>query len=169
MYCTGDNENGVDLYIVDTGIRSTHDEFYPGQVVHELGDGYARYDPLGYVASHGTHVAGTAGGKNFGVSKNLTIYDYRVCIYSEYSVPWGSSDTPCYWNLILTGLHMIRDRLRNNNRRGVINLSLGGSRAYFSELYDWYFTQIVKYGGIVTLAAGNSYLDSSQRYNDLAF
>ena len=159
-YTTGNNENGVDLYIVDTGIRDTHDEFFSGQVIHELGDGYSRYDPFGYVASHGTHVAGTAGGINYGVSKYLTIYDYRVCIYSEYSVPSSSIDTPCYYNLILTGLHMIRDKLRDNNRRGVINLSLGGSRSYFGYLYEWYFTEIIKYGGIVTVAAGNNNVDA---------
>ena len=97
-----DNDNGVDLYIVDSGIRSTHNEFYAGQVIHELGDGYARYDALGYVASHGTHVAGSAGGINYGVSKNLTIYDYTVCIYSKYSVPSSSRDISCPYNSIMT-------------------------------------------------------------------
>ena len=122
--------------------------------MHELGDGHAEYTPFGYVASHGTHVAGTAGGKNYGVSKNLTIYDYRVCIYSEYSTPSSSSDTPCYTNLILTALDMIETKLSNNKRRGVVNLSLGGARSFYDYMFEYYFVKIIKYGGIVTVAAG---------------
>ena len=49
---------------------------------------------------------------------------------------------------------------QNGNRRGVINLSLGGSRSYFSYIYEHYFQEIIKYGGIVTVAAGNSYSDA---------
>ena len=101
IFCenTGDNDNGVDLYIIDTGIRASHNEFKSGQIIHELGDGHAEYIPLGYISSHGTHVAGIASGINYGVSKNITIYDYRVCVYSEYSTPSSVSDTPCYTNL----------------------------------------------------------------------
>ena len=102
------------------------------------------------------------GGKNYGVSKNLTIYDYRVCQYSEYSTPSSESDTICYSNLILIALHMIADKLESlPNRRGVVNLSLGGGRAFFGELLiDHYFNQMIKSGGIVTLSAGNSDDDS---------
>ena len=151
-----DNDNGVDLYIVDSGIRASHDEFFDGQVIHELGDGYARYSSHNYAGSHGTHVAGIAGGKNYGVSKNLTIYDYRVCIYNEYSTPSNKYDLVCYTNLIFTALDMISTKLATNNRRGVINLSLSGSRSFFSDLFEHYFQQIIEYGGIVTVSAGNN-------------
>ena len=50
---------------------------------------------------------------------------------------------------------MIETKLANNKRRGVVNLSFGGTRSFFSYLYEYYFNQIVKYGGIVTVAAGN--------------
>ena len=78
-----------------------------------------------------------------------------MCIYSEYSIPSSIGDTRCYTNLILTALDMIEQKLSKNNRRGVINLSLGGKRSFFSYLYEYYFNQIIQHGGVVTVAAGN--------------
>ena len=153
-------DNGVDLYIVDSGVRETHEQFVNNDVIHMLGDGYAYYADSNYYGSHGTHVAGTAGGKDYGVSKNLTIYDYRVCEYP--SDPDDSSDYPCYTNLLLSALQNITYKLMETNatRRGVINLSLGGTRSFFSYMYEYYFDLIIEFGGIPVVAAGNSYIDA---------
>src|ERR1035437_6689472 len=67
---------GVHVYIVDTGIRSTHIQF-GGRVVFDadfVGDGQNGNDCNG----HGTHVAGLVGGATYGVAKNVTIHNVRV-------------------------------------------------------------------------------------------
>ena len=51
-------------------------------------------------------------------------------------------------------------RLSGNDRRGVLNLSLGGGKGFFSYFYDYYFGLIRANGGIAVVAAGNSYDDS---------
>jgi subtilisin family serine protease len=67
---------GVIAYIVDTGIRYTHQEFggraTPG--FDAFNDGQNGNDCQG----HGTHVAGTVGGAKFGVAKQVQLVAVRV-------------------------------------------------------------------------------------------
>jgi subtilisin family serine protease len=66
---------GVRIYIVDTGIRVTHQDF-GGRAVQgvDLVDGGPADDCHG----HGSHVAGTAGGVTSGVAKGATLVAVRV-------------------------------------------------------------------------------------------
>jgi subtilisin family serine protease len=67
---------GVRVYIVDTGIRTTHAEF-EGRAIGgftAINDGYGTGDCYG----HGTHVAGTVGGKTSGVAKRAQLISVRV-------------------------------------------------------------------------------------------
>ena len=50
---------------------------------------------------------------------------------------------------------MILKRLAGNDRRGVINMSLGGSFDFSDFIYDYFIEEIVRNGGIVVVAAGN--------------
>ena len=75
---------GVDIYIVDTGIRMDHEEF-GGRAslgVDYIDDGRNGGDCQG----HGTHVAGNAGGATFGVAKGANLISVRVadCSASGY-------------------------------------------------------------------------------------
>ncbi|NOT61603.1 MAG: S8 family serine peptidase [Acidobacteria bacterium] len=67
---------GVRVYVIDTGIRFTHQDFggraFQGTDV--VGDGQNGND----CAGHGTHVAGTIGGTAYGVAKNVSLYSVRV-------------------------------------------------------------------------------------------
>lgn len=68
---TGD---GAHVYIIDTGIRITHQEFggRANVVFDAVNDGQT--DCHG----HGTHVAGTVGGATVGVAKNVSLHSARV-------------------------------------------------------------------------------------------
>ncbi|MGQ0714854.1 MAG: S8 family serine peptidase [Gemmatimonadaceae bacterium] len=66
--------SGVTVYIIDTGIRTTHQELG--------GRASVGFDALGGNGQdchgHGTHVAGTAGGTTYGVAKSVTLIAVRV-------------------------------------------------------------------------------------------
>jgi cerevisin len=64
---------GVDIYVVDTGVRTTHAVFQ--------GRGSQGFTATGSATDgdgHGTHVAGTAGGAKFGVASGANIIAVKV-------------------------------------------------------------------------------------------
>lgn len=66
---------GVHAYILDSGIRTTHQQF-GGRAVHgyDAVDGTRTDDCNG----HGTHVAGILGGASYGVAKGVELVSVRV-------------------------------------------------------------------------------------------
>ncbi|HEY0242316.1 MAG TPA: S8 family serine peptidase [Gemmatimonadaceae bacterium] len=81
---------GVNVYIIDTGIRYSHREFegraVPGwdAFAADPTDPLLGYDGSGDCDGHGTHVAGTVGGKTFGVAKKVKLVGVRVLNCAGY-------------------------------------------------------------------------------------
>lgn len=65
---------GVDVYVLDTGIQTTHTEFGGRAVWGHAAFGLAKNDKHG----HGTHVAGIVGSSQFGVAKKSKIIAVKV-------------------------------------------------------------------------------------------
>ena len=81
-YTYANNGAGVNIYILDTGIRLTHTQFggraqyVPGGTNGDfVGDGRGNASDC---HGHGTHVAGTAAGSTYGVAKGASIWAARV-------------------------------------------------------------------------------------------
>lgn len=133
---------GVNVYIVDTGIRSTHSEFVnrvlPGY--SSILDGNGSNDCNG----HGTHVAGTIGGTNYGVAKGVNIIPVRVLDCNGS----GSSSS------VVSGLNWIA---KNKKGAAVVNMSLGGSP---SSTIDRAVNNLLKTNVMVVVAAGNNNADA---------
>ncbi|XP_070545650.1 extracellular serine proteinase-like [Ptychodera flava] len=77
--------HGVKIFVVDTGILFSHNEFEgrASNFVDLLNDGKEGEDCHG----HGTHCAGTIGGKTVGVAPGVTLFGCRVldCNAEGYS------------------------------------------------------------------------------------
>ncbi|HEU4535598.1 MAG TPA: S8 family serine peptidase, partial [Polyangiaceae bacterium] len=72
----GCNGSGIHVYVVDTGLNAAHNEFTGrvGNNFDSVGDGQNGNDCNG----HGSHVASTALGTQFGMAKQATIHASRV-------------------------------------------------------------------------------------------
>jgi subtilisin family serine protease len=138
---------GVDVYIIDTGIRLTSADLR-GRVrsgVDEV-DGGTADDCNG----HGTHVAGIVGGTRYGVAKRAHLIAVRVLDCSGGGSP----------SSVIKGLDwVVRDHAAGVP--AVANLSLGGAP---SSAVDNAVRALVKDGIVVTTAAGNG--DSSGQGQD---
>ena len=104
------------MYVVDTGLRATHEDF-AGRVASGydvVDDDYNPDDCQG----HGTHVAGTAVGTKFGVAKEATVVGVRVLNC------WGSGSM----SDVVGGLDWVEPNHSLNfpTRPAVVNMSLGG-------------------------------------------
>lgn len=120
---------GVHAYVIDTGIRPTHQDFGGRASIAAdfIGDGQNGNDCNG----HGTHVAGTLGGTTFGVAKGVTIHAVRVldCAGNGTTssvvggVDWvtGNHLSPAVANMSLRGAgdNTIDTAVRNSINSGV--------------------------------------------------
>src|SRR5215813_7531557 len=102
---------GVNAYIIDTGIRTTHTQFGGRASVafDAIGDGRNGIDCNG----HGTHVSGTVGGSTYGVAKSVRLFAVRVLDCN------GSGST----SGVISGVDWVTN---NHQSPAVANMSLGG-------------------------------------------
>ena len=135
--------SGVNVYIIDTGIRITHTQFGGRASVafDSVRDGRNGIDCNG----HGTHVSGTVGGSTYGVAKGVRLFAVRVLSCS------GSGST----SGVIAGVDWVT---ANRIRPAVANMSLGGS---VSTALDNAVANSINSGVTYAIAAGNSNTNAS--------
>src|SRR5690606_22820721 len=136
---TADN---VTAYIIDTGVDASHEDFgdrvQPGQdFVDGGGDGD---DQQG----HGTHVAGTVAGSEYGVAKGASIVPVRVLDAN------GSGTTEG----VISGVDWVA---QNAEGPAVANMSLGGTA---DQALDTAVEGAIEAGVTFVAAAGNESADA---------
>jgi len=130
---------GVTAYVIDTGIRKSHVEFEG-----RASDGFDAIDglPADDCNGHGTHVAGTIGGKTYGVAKGVTLKAVRV-LDCQGSGTWSQVIAGVDW---VTGDHVA-------GQPAVANMSLAGSA---DPAADTAVANAIADGIVFGIAAGNS-------------
>lgn len=153
---------GVHVYVVDTGIRTSHRDLPNADAVFEIKcenykcvnvdctsmphDEHCNSDPDG----HGTHVAGTVGGTHFGVATEASLHSVKVLNDQGLgAVSW-----------VISGLEWIMSR---GQKPGIVSMSIGmgrydgGARAL--ELAT---EEVINAGFTVVVASGNSNKDACE-------
>lgn len=135
---------GVDVYVLDTGINTSHTDF-SGRIVDQwwgVHDGRAVNDCNG----HGTHVAGTAAGTTYGVAKRANIIPIRAL----------ACDGSGWTSTVIAGIEWAVAR-HVAGQPAVLNLSIGGFTTYSLD----HSVQSAVHDGItVVAAAGNTGSDA---------
>jgi subtilisin family serine protease len=142
-YTYGPNGAGVTAYVIDTGIRFSHQEF-GGRAVSgfDAVDGGTADDCNG----HGTHVSSTIGGGTYGVAKGVRLSAVRVLDCSGGGTGSG----------VIAGI----DWVVANHQAGqpaVANFSLGGAA---TTALDQAIDRLINDGVTVVVASGNSGSDA---------
>ncbi|MCX2803314.1 S8 family serine peptidase [Microbulbifer thermotolerans] len=134
---------GVNAYIIDTGIRTSHTEFEGRArtgwdfINNSVGDGTDCH-------GHGTHVAGIVGGKTYGVAKSVTLISLRI----------GTCEGKLATDDIIAALDWVID---NGEKPGVVNMSI---RANPSIAVDTAVKNTTNAGFTVVVSAGNDSKDA---------
>jgi len=144
--------DGVLIYIVDSGIRVSHEEFeWPDDPsINRAANAYTvsgspSDEPCSY---HGTAVASVAAGKTLGAAQKASVHSVKVALDSGANK--SPQDCPITLASLLEGLLWI---IANGTSPAIINLSLAGGR---SVCVDLLVKAIREQGNMVVDAAGNN-------------
>jgi subtilisin family serine protease len=141
-YSSGVAGAGVDAYVLDTGIRSTHTQFAVdgGGSRVDTGRGFSAFSNQSVedCHGHGTHVAGTIGGRTYGVAPEVALVPVRVLDCN------GSGS----WSGVIAGLEHVAEQAGPR----VANLSLSGGA---SDTVDAAVANTTAAGVTVVVSAGN--------------
>lgn len=143
QYAYVNNGLGVNAYVIDSGILTTHWEFQ--------GRAFAIYDAVDREGTgldcngHGSHVAGVIGGQTFGVAKNVRLLGVRVlnCL--------GTGT----WSDVIDGVNFVTWHSGQPAQQGipaVANMSLGGATHRAAEAA---VRNSIRAGVTYVVAAGN--------------
>uniref|UniRef100_UPI0031D8FA46 S8 family serine peptidase n=1 Tax=Saccharothrix mutabilis TaxID=33921 RepID=UPI0031D8FA46 len=134
---------GVRVYVLDTGVRISHQDF-GGRAVNGW-DAVDRDSVAQDCNGHGTHVAGTIGGRTHGVAKAVTLHAVRV-------LPCGGSGPN---SVVIAGVDWVT---ANAVKPAVVNMSLGDGAG--DTMLDNAVRRSIASGLTYVLAAGNDNTDA---------
>jgi subtilisin family serine protease len=127
---------GVHAYIIDTGIQVNHPDFGS-----RASFGYNAVDRTNTDCNgHGTHVAGTVGGTNYGVAKDVKLVDIKVLSCSGSGTLSG----------VVAGVDWVTEH--HVVDKSVANMSLGAGA---NPAVDAAVNHLIESGVFVSVAAGN--------------
>jgi subtilisin family serine protease len=143
------NGEGVHLYVIDTGVNIAHQEF-EGRATRDLDTTQGPpleacpAAPEGGIEDHGhgTHVAGIAGGRTYGVAKKVSIHDVRVL---------GCDGSGTFADVI-AGIDWVT---LNHQKPAIANLSLGATAPAGFDILDIVVKRSIQAGVTYAIAAGN--------------
>lgn len=134
-YSYANSGTGVTAFVIDTGIRITHQEFGSRATWGTNTTDTTNTDCNG----HGTHVSGTIGGTTYGVAKNVKLVAVKVLDCT------GSGS----WSGVIAGIDWVTSHKTSNS---VANMSLGGS---YSAAINTAVSNSIAAGIVYAVAAGN--------------
>jgi len=144
-----DGANNVSVYVLDTGIRTTHKEFSSRATMPGDADFMSDENDRGDCNGHGTHVADLIGGEKYGVARGVHLIGVRVIACDGF----GTISS------LLKGLLWVRSHAQAPS---VINLSLGVLEGKQSADVNAIVSDLVQRGFPVVVAAGNDGEDACQ-------
>ncbi|KAG8920045.1 subtilisin-like serine protease [Tulasnella sp. 418] len=133
---------GVDVYVLDTGINIEHVTF-EGRATWGFSAVGGTTDGHG----HGTHCAGTIAGFQYGVAKKANVIAVKVLSDGGSGSVSG----------IVAGIDWVIKKYNETGRPSIISMSLGGGA---NDALDAGVTAAVDAGVHVVVAAGNSNADA---------
>ncbi|HEY8188198.1 MAG TPA: S8 family peptidase, partial [Pyrinomonadaceae bacterium] len=155
---------GVTAYVLDSGLRRTHQEFgvppfvSRASIAADFIAGSPYLDSCIFpkpnasdndCSGHGTHVAGTLGGTTYGVAKGVTILSVKVCTANFYGCPTDVLNAGINW---VTNHHNA-----NPSSPAVANMSISGLG---SLSMDTAVQNSINAGVTYAVAAGNANNDA---------
>jgi len=134
----------VDIYVIDSGVYTEHTEFETRASWGYVSKGLSTKDDNG----HGTHVAGIAAGKTFGVAKNANIIAVKVLDQSGFTTV----------DACISGINWVAGRPGLTRRPSIALMAFSVNRSFAINDAT---TILVRSGVTVTTAAGNIGRDAS--------
>lgn len=147
-YAFQNDGQGVNAYVIDTGISTTHWEF--------SNRAFAIYDAIDHEIGgidcngHGSHVAGIIGGRTFGVAKQVHLFSVRVLNCQGTGV----------WSDVINGVNFVTWHRGQSGQQGVpalANMSLSGGT---NSAVDAAVRNSIRSGVTYVVAAGNGNSDA---------
>ena len=147
-YAYQNDGTGVNAYVIDTGILTTHWEFRGrASNIYDFETEGSGNDCNG----HGSHVAGIIGGHTFGVAKNVRLFGVRVM----------NCEGTGAWSDVIDGVNFVTWHYAQPAQQGypaVANMSLGGDS---NRAVDAAVRNSIRAGVTYVVAAGNGNSDAA--------